>query len=338
MTGRGFARRLQYFARRAAVLSPNRLREHATLAQKCSSKPKPVLIADMLWCAVRYEMAFQDYVDWDIHQLKSAERRTWMTHPKGNYVSQRYNLLTERHRFSNKLDFDRDFTEFIGREWLDVRETSVEALREFATRHGRVMAKVPDSLGGKGITSHRAAEISDWAAFRDTLIAGRQWLVEQFVTQHPTMAALNPSSVNTLRIITWYDGTNVTVLSRVLKCGNGADVDNVSQGGMYTMLDERGVAIHAAFDQDNDTFEIHPSSGTPIVGFQVPLFDQVLEVVDRIARVVPDIPYVGWDIAITPDAPIVIEGNYNTGIFQPKPSVSGIRIGQLPLYRATIGF
>jgi hypothetical protein len=53
---------------------------------------------------------------------------------------------------------------------------------------------------------------------------------------------------------------------------------------------------------------------------------------------VPALPYIGWDIAITPERPVVIEGNHNTGVFQSKPSVSGIRRGLLPRYRAAMRF
>ncbi|MWB99642.1 sugar-transfer associated ATP-grasp domain-containing protein [Agromyces seonyuensis] len=338
MAGLGALRRARYLAERAAAVSPSRLRQYASQAQKTTAKSQVRLIADMLWCSVRYEIAFQDYVDWDIHLLRRDERPTWMTHPKSNHLAQRYNDPSHRQRFANKLEFDREFDAFIGREWLDVRSASVDEVREFVERHGKVMAKVPDSLGGKGIGSRTAADIDDWSAFRDELVAGRQFLLEQFLVQHPVMASLNPSSVNTLRIITWFDGSEVSVLARVLKCGNGGDIDNFSSGGMYTMLDEAGVAHYAAFDGESDTFAVHPGSGTSIVGFEVPRFAEAVALADRLARIVPEIPYVGWDIAITPDGPVVIEGNYNTGVFQTKPSVSGVRTGLLPHYRDTIGF
>jgi hypothetical protein len=64
----------------------------------------------------------------------------------------------------------------------------------------------------------------------------------------------------------------------------------------------------------------------------------VQNLVDTIAQEVPQIRYVGWDIAVTPEGAAVIEGNYNTGVFQLKPSATGVRQGLLPLYRSVIGF
>ena len=86
------------------------------------------------------------------------------------------------------------------------------------------------------------------------------------------------------------------------------------------------------------TFATHPLSGTPIVGFRVPYYDRVIAFVDELSREIPEVPYVGWDVAIAPDGPVVIEGNPNSGVYQSKPSVSGIRTGLLPRYRAAIGF
>jgi hypothetical protein len=201
-----------------------------------------------------------------------------------------------------------------------------------------VMVKITDSLMGTGIEKYEAAAIADYGQLRERLLANRQFLVEEFITQHPRMAALSPSSVNTLRMITFFDGLEVHVLEGVLKMGNGADVDNYGQGGMYTVLDDSGVARFPAFDKLSTTYAVHPLTGTPIVGFQVPLYDRVLATLKEVGRVVPEIPYVGWDVAIAPDGIVVIEGNYNTGVFQMKPSLTGVKTGLLPHFRSVIDF
>ena len=117
-----------------------------------------------------------------------------------------------------------------------------------------------------------------------------------------------------------------------------ANVDNFSGGGMYTILDDEGVARHPAFDEFGGVFSAHPLTGASILGFQVPQWDAVGRLADSLAREVPEIPYVGWDIAITPEGPVVVEGNYNTGVFQLKPTATGVRTGLLPVYREAIGF
>lgn len=328
--------RLRYLLARARRLSPARLLGLAREISRSSGRPRPLVVVDMLWCSVAYETAFQDYFDWDFHLLTRPERRTYMTHPKSNHLVERFNQREFRHTFRDKIEFNTAFSGDVGRAWLDVRTASADELRAFVQEHGRVMAKVPDSLSGIGIRSHRAADVTDWNAFRDGLIAGRQFLVEEFITQHPVMASLCPTSVNSLRMITFCDEGRTTLLAAVLKVGNGGDVDNFSAGGMYTMLDEEGVARYPAFDAAGGAFEAHPLTGTPIVGFRVPLYAEVRSLLERVAPVVPQMPYIGWDVAIGVDHPILIEGNPNSGVYQLKPSLSGVRTGLLPVYRAAM--
>jgi hypothetical protein len=330
--------RIRYLLNRARRLSTANLFGFAREISRSSGRPRLLIVLDMLWCSVRYESGFQDYFDWDFHLLSGRERRTYMTHPKSNHLVERYNQPGFRHTFRDKLEFDAAFAAHIGRAWLDVRQASPEELRAFAERHGRIMAKVPDSLSGHGIRSHSATDVSDWTAFRDELIAGRQFLVEEFITQHPDMASLCATSVNSLRMITFCEDGRTTLLAAVLKIGNGGDVDNFSANGMYTMLDDDGVARHAAFDAAGGTYEVHPLSGTPIVGFRVPLYDEVLALLQEVAPVVPQMPYIGWDVAIGPEHPMLIEGNPNSGVYQLKPSISGVRTGLLPRYRAAMHF
>jgi len=334
----GLTRRIKYFFWRASNVDWANLSRIAGRLSRTTWKPRWLIGLDMIWSAAVHETGFTDYQDWDFHLLKHRERVTYMTHPKSNHIAQLVNQKPFRHHFADKSEFVKLFAKYVGRETLDVRTATDDDLRAFVERHGSVMVKVLDKDGGQGIERREAADITDYTAFRASLLASRQFLVEQVIPQHPEMAALNPSSVNSLRIVSYFDGSEVHILARVLKMGNGDVIDNFAHGGMYTMLDEDGVALHAAFDVSGDAYETHPISGIRIPGFRVPLYPQVLDLVDEIARIVPQIPYVGWDIAISPDRPVVIEGNYNTGVFQAKPSLTGTKTGLLPLYRDVIGF
>ena len=334
----GLGRRVKYFFWRASNVDWENLFRIAGRLSRTTWKPRWLIALDMIWSAAVHETGFTDYQDWDFHLLKHRDRVTYMTHPKSNHIAQLVNQKPFRHYFADKSEFVKLFAKYVGRDTLDVRTATDAALKAFVERHGSVMVKVLDKDGGQGIERREAADITDYAAFRASLLENRQFLIEQVIPQHPEMAALNPSSVNSLRIVSYFDGSEVHILARVLKMGNGDVIDNFAHGGMYSMLDEDGVALHAAFDVAGDAYEIHPISGIRIPGFQVPLYPQVLDLVDEIARIVPQIPYVGWDIAISPDRPVVIEGNYNPGVFQAKPSLTGTKTGLLPLYRDVIGF
>lgn len=338
--GLGVRRRLRYLVERARGFDRKKVWEIATRASRQTWMPRPLIVLDMLWGAAFHEVAFQDYTDWDFHLLTRAERRTYMTHPRSDRLVLKVNQAQYRPTFRDKSKFNVRFGKYLGREWLDIRTVTAEALGAFVRRHGEFMAKVPDSLGGYGIEKRSAEGIDDFVALHAELTARRQFLVEEVIVQHPVMASLNPSSVNSLRMISYLTDAGVArILGATLKAGVGGSVDNVSQGGMYTMLDDEGVARYGAFTAESGAVHtVHPITGVSIVGFRVPLFDQVLEFVDRLAHEVPQIPYVGWDIAITPTGPVVIEGNYNSGVFQLKPSASGVRTGLRPLFKEVTGY
>ena len=74
------------------------------------------------------------------------------------------------------------------------------------------------------------------------------------------------------------------------------------------------------------------------VNMAIECVDEVLKLVDEVSRVVPDIRYVGWDVVVTPDGPIIVEGNWMPGAYENKPSATGVRTGSLPHIRKIVGF
>ena len=59
---------------------------------------------------------------------------------------------------------------------------------------------------------------------------------------------------------------------------------------------------------------------------------------EKAARVTPEMGYVGWDVAIDQDGPILIEGNAYPGhdIYQ-MPGMVPDKVGMLPTFREMTG-
>lgn len=330
--------RLRYLAGRARRLSPANLSEFTSQVTRISKAPTPVIVADMLWCAFRYDMGFRDYAVWDIRMLSAHERRTWMTHPKSYRITKLLNSPASRELVEDKPRFYRDFADDIRREWIDLRTAEPADVDAFLKRHEHVIAKPAEGFGGAGIDRIDTAEITDPVSWRTTQLAKDQTLLEEVLAQHPELDALYPGSVNTIRLITFLDATgHFHVIAGVLRIGNGGVIDNFAGGGMFTMLDDDGVTLYPGVDKQSNVFERHPVTGVQIAGLHVPMYDEAVAMVERLSRRLPQIPYMGWDIAITPDGPAVIEANHNSSVFQMKPTVSGVRTGLLHRYREATG-
>lgn len=337
-TGLSLGPKLRYLVERARRIDVSSVIERAKEVHEQHGKPVPLVLADMLWSAGRRDVAFQDYVDYDFAILSKAERATFMTHPVSMQLAARYAHPDYRVLFENKIEFNKRFDRFLRREWLVVETGNADAVRAFVEKHGTIVAKVPVSHMGLGVHRYHASEVDDWAAFHRGLLERDEVLLEEVIVQHPDLAAVCPGTVNTTRITAFHDGSDVHILAIAQKFGRGAVSDQMSFGGFYTMLDDAGRALGSGYDSHGHVHERHPDTGFPIASFQLPLMDEVRAFIDAVARVVPQVQYVGWDVVVTPDGPVLVEGNWGAGVYENKPSVTGIRTGHKPRYRTAIGF
>jgi hypothetical protein len=298
------------------------------------------VFADMMWSAAFRETPFQDYVDWDYAILTRAERETFMTHAISDQIARRTASPEHRGIFHDKIAFNERFDALLGREWLDLRTAGPDELEAFGRRHGTLFGKQPVSSAGLGVSRYQASDIDDWQTFHAELLAGGQPLVEEQLVQHPALAEVCPGTVNTTRITAYFDGERTHILSAAQKFGRGQASDQQSFGGFYTMLDENGHSRGRGYDSHHGLHEVHPESGVSIPDFQLPRWEEVDEFMQKVGRVVPEVPYVGWDVVITPDdRPLaLIEGNWGAGVYENKPSVTGVRTGSRQRFRDVIGF
>ncbi|MCY1717279.1 Sugar-transfer associated ATP-grasp [Microbacterium testaceum StLB037] len=330
--------RLRYLAGRARRIDVGSVVERAKEASAQHGKALPLVVADMLFQAGVKNVGFQDYIDYDFAILTPAERATYMTHPVSNQISQKYDHPDYRGLFQDKVEFDKTFSEFLRRDWMVVDAGNADELRAFTERLGTIVTKEPVGQAGTGVHRYHAAEVDDWSAFHRGLLERGEILVEEVIRQHDDLAAVCPGTVNTTRVTAFFDGQKTHILAMAQKFGRGAVSDQMTFGGFYTMLDENGHALGAGYDSHGHVHELHPDSGVRIADFQLPMIDEVKAFVDQVARVVPQVQYVGWDIVVGPDGPVLVEGNWGAGVYENKPSVTGIRTGHKPRYQAAIGF
>ena len=70
---------------------------------------------------------------------------------------------------------------------------------------------------------------------------------------------------------------------------------------------------------------IHPGTDTYMIGYEIPFWKQTVEMLTEVAKRIPQVRFVGWDIAISSDGPVLIEGNQYPGvIFEPLSMKHGI--------------
>ena len=144
------------------------------------------------------------------------------------------------------------------------------------------------------------------------------FLIQKRVKQHKEMAALNPSSLNTIRVLSYRSGMEVLIIYSVVRIGrDGQVVDNQSAGGISTTIAPDGKLGKVAFGGYSTDNILTTDSGIVLEGYQIPSYDKAIEMVKRMHLYLPYFNIIGWDVAIEEDgSPILIEINTNPGLSQ----------------------
>jgi hypothetical protein len=169
-----------------------------------------------------------------------------------------------------------------------------------------------------GLNVHRL-EITDQGMFLDkelidTDVLKRMseagtYVLQKTVIQHPEMSRLNPSSVNTVRLVTIHDGTTVLNLAGFVRMGlENSLIDNITRGGVGCAIRADGGLWKQGLN-GSVRIDHHPTSGVAFDGFIIPWYSQALDLVRAMHLSFHCFFTIAWDIAITEGGPVVIEGN-----------------------------
>ncbi len=193
--------------------------------------------------------------------------------------------------------------------------TREDALRTLAAYGADTIFKpTVSTFGGQGVTLvPGGSAAADYATLMDRYPG--DYTFQKVVAQHPVMAGLNPSSVNTVRIVTYRDfaGRRKPLYACLRFGGEGAVVDNVCAGGGFTGID---VATGQLLDRKRHTYFVMESPDLPAHFFEsVPCWDTLLDAALSLHGRLPQMGIVGWDFCLTPEEKaLLIE-------FNPRPGV-----------------
>ncbi len=262
---------------------------------------------DCLVCAVFHGCGASQYYE-GFYRLRPFDRAKTYTRKRIDRVRARYGDPKFGYLLKDKVAFNTRFSGFIGREWLNCKTASEADIRAFVERIGRIMVKPTRESCGSGVheldKSRFESELPD--------LAGADYLLEEYIDQHPAMCFGN-KSVNTVRITTILDHAGVFhVVTAAVRCGIGnAVVDNYSQGGVvYPLNVEYGRIEGPGSTRDlGPVVEVQPGTDVFMVGREVPCWKETLQLVEAAARHIPEIGFVGWDVAISKNGPLLVEGN-----------------------------
>jgi len=210
-------------------------------------------------------------------------------------------------------------------------DAAISKLEEYVRTTGeKLIVKPTPGGGGNGISFIRPGDSKIQIAVMLDQIKNDDVIIEKFMKAHPSYAAANPSSLNSLRIITFLYENSITVIGVLFRMGAvSKEVDNFTQGGVACGVNPDGTCMDYGIDHFGNRYDKHPS-GFEFAGHKLPYVEEAVELVKKLHWRIPQFKQMSWDVAVVEDGtPTLIEMN-------PRGDVAIYQaIGKLPFGEKT---
>ena len=193
------------------------------------------------------------------------------------------------------------------------REEALELCRNLPAA---VSKPSTEGMWGKGIHVFSTSDgrMNDGGMSMEELFNsyGHNFIIQEKIVQHDDMSKLNPTSLNTLRVLSYRDGLEVHILYVVVRIGrSGQCVDNETAGGINADIDlATGTILDCAYGTPAEKRIEATDCGTVLKGFAIPSFSKVTALVKELHTRLPYFNLIGWDFGIDQQGePVLIEWN-----------------------------
>ena len=139
---------------------------------------------------------------------------------------------------------------------------------------------------------------------------GSNFIIQEVVKQHPILAKLNPSSLNTIRIVSFFFNNEVHILSSIVRMGApDSKVDNVGAGGYACPIKPNGQLNDRAVNRKAEWVEKN-NYGIKFSEIIIPEYINVLNAVKSAHLKLAHFKLIGWDMSVDcNNEPVFIEFN-----------------------------
>lgn len=308
--------RLGYFIYYLAKTDRIKFRKFLQIAKIRSGKPGIIILLDIFYSSLKNNISILDYFYFRFYELNREERGKWAGTGFMYEYQLKMNPKESRDILEDKISFLKHYSGFVRRDYSELRRLEGD--------HNRVNQLLQNKSGKlvlKGSRGQIGAEVKiincqDYNVDSLLRLMGDKGydLVEEYVVQHPSLMELSPSGLNTVRIFTQLSGNEVFFLGARLRISVNSQVDNMAAGNLAAPVDmETGIVCGPGVysDIELEDRKVHPVTGAPIDGFILPFWKETVDMTRLAAILYRGNQSVGWDIAITDEGPLLIEGNHN---------------------------
>lgn len=314
------------------------INENACQISSRTGRKRFLLTMDMVGCLLKYSASPNNYSKFEFYNLDSVRRATYVTYGLSQKMIRTFNNPSDIDIFENKLRFAVEFSDMFKRGYLDVTEMDFREFERFCEGKDKFICKPVEGSQGADIKVHYVDDVEEmFSEIKKNY--GTGYMLEEWIQQHPLLTQIYPDAVNCLRIITVYDGKDTHFLTGGVTFGIETEIANGAQPSIIAPVNlDNGVMEKPAATFGSELYVNHPRTGARIQGVQLPFWNEIKDMLRKACKRVPTVGYVGWDIAITPNGPLIIEGNTTPGYkYYQIPRHLEKGIGNREVYEKYIG-
>lgn len=143
----------------------------------------------------------------------------------------------------------------------------------------------------------------------------QEFIIQKRLVPSDETAIFSENVLQTLRVMTLRSNRGIDLVAAAMKIGSGKSaVDNLLHGeNMIAAVNLDDGKLEAAVEVINGKpvwHSLHPVTGAPIEGYHLKNIDEIRRLVIRAAECFPWFKSIGWDVGLTEDGPLILEGNY----------------------------
>ena len=310
------ANRILYLFYYFRKLDRKKLQDFLSFSSKETGQSKLTLLFHAIGSVFKYNISILDYFYFRFFEKDDRERLRWAGTGFMYEYQKKMNPLDAREVLENKISFSKQLSQFYKRdiaEFHSINEDDALAYRFIDNPSGKLVLKNSTGQAGQEIKVLECKDLSP-LQLRGIMRKGKFDLLEEYIVQHPEMMRLSPAGLNTVRIISQENGGIVDIIAARLRISINSHVDNMAAGNAAVPLNKNTGCVTGSgvfSDISRADISVHPVTGVELVGFKVPCWKEIIEMVNEAALMVKDNRSIGWDVAINPEGPLLVEGNHN---------------------------
>lgn len=287
------------------------------LGEDVSPERKNEIKRNMRRAMVKFHWDPDEYFLFGYENLTDVQRMGFFSEYDKNSFCDKVNNPESAAIFKDKWATYKKFRSFYHRDAVFVSNVAdVDSLEiiSFLEKHHSFIMKPNNGALGNGIEIIHGENLDDAKnKLKDVLekqLHPRSYILEELIKQVDEMAKWHPQSVNTIRIRTFILKDRIHICHPLLRTGCGDSfVDNTGSGGVFVVLDQLTGKPICACDEYGNEYSSHPDSGLKFAETVIPRWNEAVDIAKQLAMVLPDVKYVGWDLALTENGWVMIEGN-----------------------------